>query len=237
MARAVGVELGGVSLSEFRFPRRGLTAALALLVPVLGGLLGASLDAVHAMPLVVQLVGCQRQRVGRHRDRRHCRPDFECPPVQVRTGASTLTSSANPAEPTAMNLRYQVTIGTTARECRMGPNNMVSIKVGMQGRVILGPEGGGPSSIDVPLRFAVVRETVESKVITTKLDRVAVTVPPNDSNVLFSPCHRGPGIPDAARRRYRLLRVYIGFDPASVQPEREEAGAEARSRPPKPPTG
>ena len=41
-----------------------------------------------------------------------------------------------------MNLRYQVTIGTTARECRMGPNNTVSIKVGMQGRVILGPEGG-----------------------------------------------------------------------------------------------
>ena len=42
---------------------------------------------------------------------------FDCPPVQVRNGASTLTSSANPAEPSAMNLRYQVTVTTTAREC------------------------------------------------------------------------------------------------------------------------
>ena len=50
-----------------------------------------------------------------------------------------MTASANPAEPTATNLRYQVTISTTARECRLVGNNMLSIKVGMQGRVILGP--------------------------------------------------------------------------------------------------
>src|SRR5690348_344418 len=33
--------------------------------------------------------------------------DFECPDVTVRQGAATLTSSADPAEPTALNLRYQ----------------------------------------------------------------------------------------------------------------------------------
>jgi hypothetical protein len=141
----------------------------------------------------------------------------DCPPVQVRTGASTLTSSANPAEPTAMNLRYQVTIGTTARECRMGPNNMVSIKVGMQGRVIVGPEGAGSNSVDVPLRFAVVRETVESKVITTKLDRVAVAVPPNEGNVLFSHVAEGLEFPMPRGGDLDNYIVYIGFDPASVQ--------------------
>ena len=150
--------------------------------------------------------------------------DFECPPVQVRTGASTLTVSANPAEPTALNLRYQVTIGTTARECRMGPNNTVSIKVGMQGRVILGPEGGGPSSIDVPLRFAVVRETIESKVITTKLDRVAVAVPPNDSNVLFSHVTEGLDFPMPRGGDIDNYVIYIGFDPAERAGDREEAG-------------
>jgi hypothetical protein len=142
---------------------------------------------------------------------------FDCPSVQVRTGASTLTSSANPAEPTAMNLRYQVTIGTTARECRMGPNNTVSIKVGMQGRVILGPEGAGSNSIDVPLRFAVVRETVESKVITTKLDRVAVAVPPSDGNVLFSHVTEGLEFPMPRGGDIDNYIIYIGFDPASVQ--------------------
>ena len=116
-----------------------------------------------------------------------------------------------------MNLRYQVTIGTTARECRMGPNNTVSIKVGMQGRVILGPEGGGPSSIDVPLRFAVVRETVDSKVITTKLDRVAVTVPPNDGNVLFTHVTEGLEFPMPRGGDIDNYVIYIGFDPAGVQ--------------------
>ena len=143
----------------------------------------------------------------------------DCPSVQVRTGASTLTSSANPAEPTALNLRYQVTIGTTARECRMGPNNMVSIKVGMQGRVIVGPEGAGSNSVDVPLRFAVVRETVESRVITTKLDHIAVTVPPNDGNVLFSHVTEGMEFPMPKGAEMDYYVIYIGFDPAGAAPE------------------
>ena len=41
------------------------------------------------------------------------------------------------------------------------PGNIVTIKVGVQGRVILGPAGRGPATIDVPVRFAVVREGVE----------------------------------------------------------------------------
>jgi hypothetical protein len=143
--------------------------------------------------------------------------DFDCPQVQVRNGAATLTSSANPAEPTAMNLRYLVTISNTARECRMGPNNTVSIKVGMQGRVIIGPEGVRSGSIDVPLRFAVVRETVESKVITTKLDRVAVTVPLNEGNVAFSHVAESLEFPMPRGGDLDNYVVYIGFDPASVQ--------------------
>ncbi len=116
-----------------------------------------------------------------------------------------------------MNLRYQVTIGTTARECRMGPDNMVMIKVGMQGRVIIGPEGAGSISIDVPLRFAVVRETVESRVITTKLDRVAVAVPLNEGNVLFSHVAEGLEFPMPRGGDLDNYVVYVGFDPASVQ--------------------
>ena len=88
--------------------------------------------------------------------------DFDCPSVQVRTGAATLTSSATPGDPSATSLRYQVTIGTTARECRVGAApGTVSLKVGMQGRVIVGPAGAGITNIDVPVRFAVVHELVE----------------------------------------------------------------------------
>lgn len=146
-------------------------------------------------------------------------PDFECPDVTVRQGASTLTSSANPAEPSAMNLRYQVTIGTTARECRLA-GNMVAIKVGMEGRVILGPEGA-PGQIDVPIRFAVVEEGIDPKTIVTKLDRVAVTVPANDSNVLFRHVTEGLLFPMPKAGAIDSYVVYIGFDPLSAQEQRK----------------
>jgi hypothetical protein len=165
--------------------------------------------------------------------------DFECPPVQVRNGASTLTSSGNPAEPAATNLKYQVTIGTTARECRLGPNNTVSIKVGMQGRVILGPEGT-PGSIDVPLRYAVVRESIDSKMITTKLDRIAVVVPPNDGNVLFTHVTEGLDFPMPRGGDIDYYVVYIGFDSVAVEPEQKKLAPKPKAKSGKPqraPTG
>ena len=156
--------------------------------------------------------------------------NFECPPVQVRTGAATLTSSSNPAEPTALNMKYQVTISTTARECRMGANNMVQVKVGMQGRVILGPDGGNPGTINVPLRFAVVQETIDTKVITTQLDRIAVTMPPNDSNVLFS--HVSEGMEFAMPRGGDTdsYLIYIGFDSAAAEPEKKKPAPKPRPK-------
>lgn len=161
--------------------------------------------------------------------------NFECPPVQVRPGASTLTNSGNAAEPTATNLRYQVTITTTARECRMGPGNSVIMKVGMQGRVILGPEGGNPSLVNVPVRFAVVRETVETQVITTKLDRVPVSMPPNDTNVLFSHVTEGLEFPMPRGGDIDNYLVYVGFDSAAAdqEPKRKPApkGKPKASRP------
>jgi hypothetical protein len=156
--------------------------------------------------------------------------NFECPPVQVRTGASTLTSSTNPAEPTASNLRYQVTVTTTARECRMGPGNTVLMKVGMQGRVILGPEGGNPGMVNVPIRFAVVRETVETKVITTKLDRLAVAIPPDDSNVLFTHVTEGLDFPMPRGGDIDNYLVYIGFDPAGAEPESKKPAPKSRPK-------
>jgi hypothetical protein len=216
-----------VGVPEFRFSRRGVIAALALIGPVLGGCSASSLpDSFGAL---AKLAGTTNGSNANASAGPTLPPDFECPPVQVRTGASTLTSSSNPAEPTALNMKYQVTIGTLARECRMGPNNMVQVKIGMQGRVILGPEGGSPGAINVPLRFAVVRETVDTKVITTQLDRVSVAIPPNETNVLFSHVSEGMefAIPRGGDIDYYL--IYIGFDPAAAEPEKKKPAP--RSRP------
>ena len=138
-----------------------------------------------------------------------------------------------------MNLRYQVTIGTTARECRMGPGNTVSLKIGMQGRVILGPEGAGSTTIDVPLRFAVVREAIDSRVITTKLDRIAVAIPPNDANVLFTHVTEGLDFPLPKGGYIDYYVIYIGFDPAGLEPEPKKPAPKPKPKPAKPirPTG
>ena len=210
-----------VGVSEFRFPCRGLIAALALSGPVLGGCTQSQLS--DSWGSLAKLAGTASNANASAAGGPTLPPDFECPAVQVRTGAATLTSSGNPAEPTALNMKYQVTIGTTARECRMGPNNMVQVKVGMQGRVILGPEGGNPGTINVPLRFAVVRETVDTKVITTQLDRVTVTMPPNDSNVLFSHVSEGMEFPIPRGADIDYYLIYIGFDPAADQEPKRPA--------------
>lgn len=140
-----------------------------------------------------------------------------------------MTSSANPAEPTATNLRYQVTISTTARECRLVGNNMLSIKVGMQGRVILGPQGS-PGTVDVPVRYAVVREGIDPKTITTKMDRVPVAVPADDTNVLFTHVTEGLEFPMPRGAEIDSYVVYIGFDPAGAAPERKRPVKPAQRR-------
>src|SRR5262245_35510571 len=84
--------------------------------------------------------------------------NVECPEMRVRTGAATLMigNRPNDGEPTALDLRYQVTIIRTARECRVAAGVM-TMRVGIEGRVITGPAGGA-GSVTVPIRLAVVQE-------------------------------------------------------------------------------
>src|SRR5262249_27447321 len=90
-------------------------------------------------------------------------PDVECPGVDIRTGASTMNIAARATDATAGDLRYQLSFGQTARECAVQGATLI-IKVGVQGRVILGPMGS-PGQVEVPLRYAVVREGPQPKTV------------------------------------------------------------------------
>src|SRR5262245_963384 len=124
--------MGGVGVTEFRpsdrhgyrLPRRGVMAAL-----VLGPLLAGC--ASPSMPSFSSLFGSSTaSNANAAATPAIALPsNFECPPVQVRSGASTLTSAAEAGEATATNLRYQVGISNTARECHGAPGNMVSVKI------------------------------------------------------------------------------------------------------------
>ena len=81
----------------------------------------------------------------------------DCPGVEIRAGAGTFNvAAAKQGQATAADLKYQVSFNQLARECIVADGNL-TIKVGVQGRVIIGPQGG-PGSVEVPLRYAVVKE-------------------------------------------------------------------------------
>lgn len=144
--------------------------------------------------------------------------DFDCPQVAVRTGASTLTvgdkASKEPDSPLA--LRYQGSILNTARDCKFAAGN-VTMKVGVEGRIVLGP-AGGPGQVDVPLRIAVVHEGPQPKVVLSKLARLSVAVTENSPGAVFThvdadvsfPMPRPAGDIDS-------YIVYVGYDQQALE--------------------
>jgi hypothetical protein len=156
-------------------------------------------------------------------------PEFECPSVGIRQGASTLIVSANPAEQTPLNLRYQVGIVNTARECHLNGQTL-TMRVGVQGRVVLGPMGTA-GEVEVPIRLAVVREAIEPKTIATKLQRIKVTLSPGDGNVLFTHVEEDVSFPMPPGAEIDAYIVYVGFDPLAPMEPPRRAPRQARPRP------
>ena len=100
----------------------------------------------------------------------------DCPAVDIRTGAGTLAVAAKSRPPTANDLRYQLSFIELARQCFVD-GGTVRMRVGVQGRAVVGP-AGAPPQVNVPIRYAVVREGVQPKTIVTKFRRVPVALPP-----------------------------------------------------------
>jgi hypothetical protein len=118
-----------------------------------------------------------------------------------------------------MTTRYQASIGQTARECAAA-GGMMTMKVGVEGRILLGP-AGGPGHLDVPLRLAVVREGAEPKMIWSKFTRLGVTIPPGQTAVPFVLVEPGVTFPMPRAGELEAYVVYVGFDPDGL-PTRPE---------------
>jgi hypothetical protein len=157
--------------------------------------------------------------------------EVECPGIKVRSGAATMMIGNKPGEgePSALDLRYQVTIIRTARECQVTAGVM-TMKVGIEGRVITGP-AGGPGTVDVPLRLAVVQEGINPKTILSKFVREQVTIANAVDRVTFT--HIDPEIsfpmPQPAANIDAYV-VYVGFDPLGAQQDKRKPAAKPKPR-------
>jgi hypothetical protein len=135
--------------------------------------------------------------------------DLECPPLDVRQGASTITVYG-PGEQASTNVRYQATVAQLARECSVQGATM-NIKVGLQGRIIMGP-AGGPGRLDIPVRIALVHEGPAPKTIWTKLYKVAVDIPGGQPHVAFTHVEDNVTFPKPTAGDLEAYVIYTGFD-------------------------
>ena len=157
----------------------------------------------------------------------------DCPAMDIRTGAGTLAIAAKPQEPTATDLRYQLTFIELARQCFLD-GSTVRMRVGVQGRAIVGP-AGAPPQVTAPIRYAVVHEGVQPKTIVSKFRRVPVTLDSVNSTT-FTDIEDDLNFPMPPTTDLQKYVVYVGFDEAGDrgQPQaKKKAPAKAQPKPQK----
>jgi hypothetical protein len=154
--------------------------------------------------------------------------EVDCPSVAVRQGAATLSITEPGAEAGPMTTRYQVSIGQMARECA-ALGGMMTMKVGVEGRVLLGP-AGGPGQIDVPIRMAVVQEGPNPKTVLSKFYKLAVAIPPGQTSVPFMHVEQDMSFPMPRGGDLDSYIVYVGFDPLSLSTRPERPAKKPKKR-------
>ncbi|HEV7877969.1 MAG TPA: hypothetical protein VGP39_07780 [Bradyrhizobium sp.] len=148
-----------------------------------------------------------------------------CPDVKVRAGASTYAVAAPGKQPVGSDVRYQATITRTARDCNLNAGQ-ITARIGIQGRVIVGP-AGAPASVEIPLRVAVVQGGVNEKTIATTVVRTTVSMAEGLS-VPFSVVAEDVVYPAVSPDINDLYVFYIGFDPQALKPEPKQKGAKKK---------
>lgn len=131
--------------------------------------------------------------------------DYGCPSASILEGTAAYRIG-NPGE--ARGVSHQASIHDLARECTTSGTTM-RIKVGIQGRLILG-DSGKPGTYTVPVRV-VVRgsgQTIYSKLVPT-----SVTIPASDTQAAFVVIDDTISVPITAEDPSDVYSVLIGLDP------------------------
>ena len=158
--------------------------------------------------------------------------DIECPGVQYRQGAATWTVNGPAAENSALSVKYQGSFLQAARECIVAGGNL-TIKVGVQGRIVVGP-AGSPGTLNVPVRYALVREGLQPQTLWTKLFMVPVSIQSGQSNLPWIHVEEEMMIPRPSAEDLERYVIYVGFDPdgatSSSKPKPAAKPKTARAR-------
>jgi hypothetical protein len=144
--------------------------------------------------------------------------ELTCPPLELLDGGAALRVG-QPGS--ASQVSHQISINEIARECRTEGGTTVAIRVGVAGRVLIGPLGK-PGTFTVPLRLTVRtgNNPTTYRTVSSRFVRVAVTVPPNETAAEYVHVEAGISVPIGARDPGEEYTIVVGLDPRGGQPER-----------------
>ena len=111
-----------------------------------------------------------------------------CPDVIISDGGAAIRAQAGQD---SSGLRYQISIANVARQCEATGNGTFRLKVGVEGRVLLGP-AGSPGSYGGTLTTTVMRGT---STIGKRSARVGATIPSGQSGADFTHVEEGIMVP------------------------------------------
>jgi hypothetical protein len=117
--------------------------------------------------------------------------DAYCPSVGLIEGSAAVRAYNNGRVGDPAALRHQISLNQFARECLEQPDGSIVVKVGVEGRVLLGPTGAA-GRFDAPLTFLIKRG---DQVLATRTQKVSIAVPAGDTQASFVTVQDGLVVP------------------------------------------
>lgn len=133
--------------------------------------------------------------------------DVYCPPIDVTEGGAALLQNGSGG------VRSQISLGQVSRECTAAGGGATLVRVGVQGRALLGP-GGAPGRFEAPVTVTVKRG---SEVFARRSRRAAMTIPPGSASASFAFVEEGITVPAAHAQDFE---IEVGLGAGAGKPAR-----------------
>ncbi|MDP4023554.1 hypothetical protein Q8W71_13025 [Methylobacterium sp. NEAU 140] len=117
-----------------------------------------------------------------------------CPSIDVAEGGAALRTMAGG------NVRTQISLGRLARECARRADGSITVRVGVDARVLLGP-AGAPGRFEVPVTIQIKHN---DKVIVTRTERASAEIAPGEAQGFATLVSEDIGVPAAMSADYEI---------------------------------
>jgi hypothetical protein len=140
--------------------------------------------------------------------------EVDCPPVTVADGGAALRAYSGGRTGAAETLRHQISIANVGRECRGQGDGSVVVKVGVEGRALLGPAGAA-GRFQAPVHFVIRRG---DQVLANRSRTAAVSLAAGQTQGTFVVIEDGMVVP-AGTGEFEI-EVGLGGSAAAQRPTR-----------------